>query len=243
MDLTKEAIDKIESLVNNARTVEVNGTTYSSCDLRPVRDEPDVRTLEMSTLTSLIDYIKDNFDDLEKSNLAILVESPTHVSLISSLWGKSRNRDRYVSVNLERSRFPFGRWLSQEEFAIEFRTKMQAKEGDDSDYVLGMIGNIRADSEALAQDDGISQEVTVRKGVSGHLAGKEKVKPIVKLSPFRTFNEIEQPQSEFLLRLRHDEDGMKAALFEAGGEAWKLDAVIMTKEFLTLNCPGISVFA
>ena len=41
------------------------------------------------------------------------------------------------------------------------------------------------------------------------------------LRPYRTFLEVEQPESEFLLRL--DEDG-NVGLFEADGGMWELEA-------------------
>ena len=49
------------------------------------------------------------------------------------------------------------------------------------------------------------------------------------LRPFRTFQEVEQPESEFLLRL--DEDG-NIGLFEADGGMWKLTARQTVKAFL-----------
>lgn len=55
------------------------------------------------------------------------------------------------------------------------------------------------------------------------------VKPIVQLKPYRTFIEIDQPESEFLLRLH---DGMKVALYEADGGAWKLQARTNIAEYL-----------
>lgn len=70
-----------------------------------------------------------------------------------------------------------------------------------------------------ADENGVSQSVTVRKGVA--LAGTEQVKPIVKLRPYRTFQELMQPESDFLLRVR---DGNEIGLFEADGGMWKLDA-------------------
>ncbi|MDL2276354.1 hypothetical protein LJC02_01750, partial [Breznakia sp. OttesenSCG-928-G09] len=45
--------------------------------------------------------------------------------------------------------------------------------------------------------------------------------PIFKVAPFRTFAEVEQPNSRFLLRVR---EGGEMALFEADGGAWKLEA-------------------
>ena len=43
------------------------------------------------------------------------------------------------------------------------------------------------------------------------------VKPRVALRPFRTFLEVEQPESEFLLRL---DDNGNVGLFEADGGMW-----------------------
>lgn len=48
-----------------------------------------------------------------------------------------------------------------------------------------------------------------------------RIKPRVALRPFRTFLEVEQPESEFLLRL--DDDG-NVGLFEADGGMWQQTA-------------------
>lgn len=50
---------------------------------------------------------------------------------------------------------------------------------------------------------------------------KQALKPRVTLRPYRTFLEVEQPESEFLLRLR---EGGKIGLFEADGGMWKQQA-------------------
>ena len=48
-----------------------------------------------------------------------------------------------------------------------------------------------------------------------------EVRPRVQLRPFRTFLEVEQPESEFLLRVDADKG---IGLFEADGGVWKLEA-------------------
>ena len=63
------------------------------------------------------------------------------------------------------------------------------------------------------------REVEARQGVS--LKALVQVKPRVALRPFRTFLEVEQPESEFLLRL--DDDG-NVGLFEADGGMWQQTA-------------------
>ena len=53
------------------------------------------------------------------------------------------------------------------------------------------------------------------------LKEQQTVQPIVHLQPYRTFLEVKQPASDFLLRI--DKDG-HPALYEADGGAWKLEA-------------------
>jgi hypothetical protein len=62
----------------------------------------------------------------------------------------------------------------------------------------------------------------------------------VKLSPFRTFIEVEQPESLFVLRGRK---GPQWALFEADGGLWKIKAIQNIKNWLEkkeLNVPIIA---
>ena len=58
-----------------------------------------------------------------------------------------------------------------------------------------------------------------RQGVA--LNAVVEIKPRVMLRPFRTFLEVEQPESEFLLRVDPDEG---IGFFEADGGIWKLEA-------------------
>lgn len=55
----------------------------------------------------------------------------------------------------------------------------------------------------------------------------------VTLKPYRTFTEVEQPESQFVFRMKEDKyDGVQCALFEADGGAWKLGAMEYIKEYL-----------
>ena len=58
-----------------------------------------------------------------------------------------------------------------------------------------------------------------RQGVS--LKTMVAVKPRVALRPYRTFLEVDQPESEFLLRL---DDNGNVGLFEADGGMWEQTA-------------------
>ena len=72
-------------------------------------------------------------------------------------------------------------------------------------------------------DDGVSQQATVKSGVTS--VASVKVPNPVTLKPFRTFAEAEQPESKFVFRMRKNDDGVKAALIEADGGAWKVQAI------------------
>ena len=112
-----------------------------------------------------------------------------------------------------------------EKAIIELRS--QFSPGDDVDYLLDLLSRISKEDGVTTTDNGISQSVEARQGVT--LKTMVQVKPRVSLRPFRTFQEVEQPESEFLLRLNDDGD---VGLFEADGGMWKLTARQTVKAFL-----------
>ena len=60
--------------------------------------------------------------------------------------------------------------------------------------------------------------IVSQKGVS--LQQNQTIKPLVRLRPYRTFQEVQQPEGLFLIRI--DERGI--TFTEADGGMWKLDA-------------------
>lgn len=244
MDFGRDTIEKLESLIDAARCVNVDGKMYSVKHLEPVMYEPRVETLVVHSLSAFCDYIKTNKDNLDLNSVTVLVCSTDEVRLIGPVSGKSKTRDIFVTATFSGQGFTYNSFLGQENFAISFRSLMVPKNGDDSEYVLSYIGRIQNRTAVTTEDDGITQTAEIRKGISGHLSEKEKVKPIVRLSPYRTFREIEQPESEFLLRIRPGEDsGFKVALFEADGGAWRLKAMEGIAAYIREKCPEITVLA
>ena len=58
----------------------------------------------------------------------------------------------------------------------------------------------------------------------------------VALRPYRTFLDIHQPASEFVLRIKADKDeGPRCALFEADGGAWRFTALEHIKSYMADN--------
>lgn len=113
-------------------------------------------------------------------------------------------------------------------YEVELRSKYQHT--DDIDYLLKLLGSMTLENSVKSDDNGLNQQVTVRKGIA--LTENVPVKSIVRLKPYRTFFEIEQPESEFLLRIG---DGGKVGLFEADGGMWKMTARYSIKAYLQDN--------
>lgn len=222
--MIKEAIEKILGLAPvhaPIKTVEINGQTYTNNDLELVT-EPIVPTLKVHNLSGVVEYIQNNFDD--RYPVLIHVISPTEVRVVSQ-FNKDLKRNTLISAEALLPSIPFDRYLDLEHFNILLQSCFVDTEERSS--VLAVVGNVRDEKVMTFGDDGVSQQVTAKAGV----ATVEAVKvpnPVV-LKPFRTFVEIEQPFSPFVLRLK---DGPTAALFEADGGAWQVAAIAEIKEYL-----------
>ena len=246
MGFEKEAIEKIEALVKDSYTVTVDGKVYSARNLGPVLFEPKAAAVKVATLTGFVDFIERNIDELDLTNSYIAaVNSPCDVELSSALSEKKRQRECILQAELDTKMqsFPFGQFMPQEEFIIKLHSLFEQKEGDDFDYVARVAAKITQSDSADTEDDGVSQHVTVKRGISGALKEKETIKPIVRLSPYRTFREIEQPESQFLLRIKTTNSGTpEIALFEADGGQWRNEARLRIAAFLKDKIP-VSVIA
>jgi predicted transcriptional regulator len=224
MEAGKETIEKIEQLVTDRLLVEVEGRKYTPTRLSPVMYVPRPDTIVVHNLRGFCGFISNDIDmRIIKDQSLIVVDSPKRVRLISAVAGDDLKREELIQAELDEGleKFPFGKFLSQEEFAIRFRSLFVQKKGDDFEYVLSYASKLTGGTQIDGSDDGITQEVQVKRGLSGALKDKVALKPIVKLSPFRTFREVAQPQSEFLLRVRLDSNDVPTvALFEADGGDW-----------------------
>jgi len=218
--LIKEAIQYVVGL-GNKEVVNVNGQQYATGDMKLLR-EPSVSPLVVHSLSGLIDYIKSNFD--ENSGLMIHVKSPSEVELLDTL-NQDAQRDVWVRAEAMLPHFNFDRFYDVEDLNIKLQSCFVQSE--DRDIMLKVVGNVQEENVKSASDDGVTQTVTARHGVAQ--VGNVQVPNPVKLSPYRTFVEVEQPQSEFIFRMQ---SGPRGALFEADGGAWKNKAMSTIQNFL-----------
>lgn len=162
---------------------------------------PMLPCLETTTLQGLVDYHEMLHGKCpeEAKELMVHVLTPRLVKLLT--WrGHDQNRKRqtHVQASTYKNDFPFDDFMSQESFLI--RLNANFVKNDELVKLIKQSSLIKSTVEASEEDDGVSQNVIAKKGVS--LSSAEKVKTIVKLQPVTTFNEVEQPESEFVYRVR-----------------------------------------
>lgn len=194
---------------------------------QPRQPDPMPASMDVGTLTGLLDYIKANRDELDLKTVSVFVCGPESVHLSSKVEGVLKQRTSHIRAGIEslfgEGRFEFGKYMNCESFVIGLQTLFV--DSPTRAQILQLVSAIRENQVKDTFDDGVAQSVTVAAGVA--LVGEQKVPNPVKLIPYRTFREIEQPESLFVLRLKQSQDGTKplAALMEADGGAWKLEAI------------------
>ncbi len=230
MDLTKESLKYLaeNTIKPEERIVEIDGSNFVIDENGHYsRVEPKVYNarspLAMRTLTGLVDYIKSNLERQE-TKLLLHVERPTEVSLLGLL-AKDGTREYLASVQAIVPGFSFNSFLNIEEFNVALQSIFV--KNPDREILLKVVGNLKEDNVKTTGDDGVSQAVTIKTGVAS--AADVKVPNPVTLAPYRTFIEVEQPESKFIFRMQ---DGPKGAIFEADGGAWRNQAILNIKKYL-----------
>lgn len=222
MDLTRDFIEKIEEMT--APTIEeIDGHYYTNKNLHHIT-QPKAAPLYIKTLTSLIAYLQDNRDILPLNELIINVVDDRHIVVYSSL-DSDMKRDIFLQVDADTPELYLNDFMDREEFNIMLQANFV--DAHDRANVLSVIGSMKMDNSVQVDDDGVTQTVSSSSGVV--LVKEEKIPNPVTLAPFRTFSEIEQPKSSFVLRVN---DRGRVGLFEADGGAWRNTAMLRIKEYL-----------
>lgn len=216
MDGLRDALEYTVGL-SKPEVLEVNGRMFTNKQVYEVEKEVLAKGMKCSTLDAVCQYLNANIDNLEYS-MIVHVESPTSVEVYSQL-NDDRKRENVISAEAILPEFQFGRFLDREDFNIQMQTKF-VQEGTDYVSIMAYVGTAEHGTIQQYSDDGVSQKAVVKTG----LTQKEEclVPNPVTLRPYRTFVEVEQPESLFVFRMADDRgDGIQAALFEADGKSWR----------------------
>jgi hypothetical protein len=206
-----------------------------------VKPGPSARTLPVGTLGAVRDYLIANRDMLDLSKVVVHVVGQSTVSVLGPLDARSRTRETYVTAGATDLCDGFlGKFMPLEEFNIGLQIRFA--DADDRKRIIALMSNVKSSAVKTAIDDGVTQVLEARAGVA--LVSDVAVPNPVMLCPFRTFRDIVQPSSLFVLRVQQGKDGQPplAGLFEADGGAWKLQAIERIRQWLTDALPvGVAV--
>ncbi len=234
--MIKEALEYIVGM-SEPQVLEINGEAYSDKRLHRICHNPKAQAIEMTTLTSLVEYIKAGIDTMD-DKMIVHVSSPEKVLLYSML-DLDRVREYLVEVNAQIPEFRYGRYMDHESFLIALQSKFIPN--DDRELLLKFTGTVENGTVSQYGDDGVTQKATIKTGIASK--GEAVVPNPVRLRPFRTFVEVEQPESAFVFRMREDGgSGVECAVFEADGGAWKNAAMKNIKEYLQFELSDLPQF-
>jgi len=230
--INKETIEKILSLAE-IQTIDYDGLQYTKDDLSIVR-KPSVDCLTVKTLKSFVDYTKNTIDTLPK--IMIVIESHKIVSLLSAFDEKYKQREYFIQAKYDDINFNYNHNYSSGDFIIKLQTCFIKTETISS--LMKVVGNIKEESSTQVKDDGVTQSVVAKTGIA-RVEEVDLPNP-VKLKPYRTFLEIDQPESLFTLRM---ESGHRIALYEADGGMWKMQARESIAKYLKKELSDIQIIS
>lgn len=229
--MLKAAIEKIIEIATptiyekDGRTFVVNANGDTE-ELRAGIDHPAI--LNLNSLEALVKLVKTE---------AAGKESPLYITVPSCLevrcFGQPQEDKRFIrQVYYIVNATDVPGWgdtvkLSFDQAAVALQTRFQ--ESVDRAYTLQLLSNITTGAKVTYADNGIATSIVTSKGVS--LQQNSTIRPLVKLRPYRTFQEVEQPEGMFLIRI--DERGI--TFTEADGGMWKLDARKTIAKYLEEN--------
>lgn len=220
MDMNKESIEKIVSLAD-PRIYNACGEEFTNDpNMRRLEkhiDRPE--TIDFYSLDGVVQAITTeiNRDEIE-TPLFVCVQSNKRVSVFTTYRKDNMQRDVLYTANAMLPE-PFQTWSEHDDCIIQLRSRFVPN--DDTSYLLDLLSRISNEDSVSSDDNGVTQKVTASTGVM--MKKNENVKGRVVLAPFRTFMEVEQPESEFILRIKQG-DTPKIGIIEADGGAWKLAA-------------------
>lgn len=247
-------VDSIHDLSDSAsrsRFEEQRGELYfidsaGNCQLMPrLPDSPErVECRSLMELATLINCEQNLGFFGAESPLYVSCDGYDHVTCFGTPVPANRMERPvlYTARAIDIPGFQPQRW-SVESAIVALRTNF--KPTDNRDALLDLISNISAGNSVTQKDNGAAQTVTVNSGVG--LKEAVSVKPIFDLAPYRTWQEIDQPETAFLVRFEQDDKGtVSVTLREADGAGWRFEARKRAMQYLMQTISpdllGTSVF-
>lgn len=225
--MLKEAIEKIQE-ITKPYILKNDDHTYAVCadgeyvELVPNVVEP--ATFMLNSLSALVAFVKE--EGIQRGRKLFLTVPDHQHAVCCTSPDPAQRETRSVLYYIAADVPAWGEkvQLGFEEAIIALRTRFQPTA--DTDYALRLLSSITSGGKVTLNDNGIATTIVTQKGIS--LQDNEVIRPIISLRPYRTFMELDQPESPFLIRVSE----RAIAFVEADGGMWKLEAKRTAAAFL-----------
>lgn len=225
MDLTRETIEKILEL-KDPGSIEVNGKQLVKKGYAEIT-APLADPIPTISLTGLCEFVNNSKN--EDIEMVSVINERTVVVL-----GKLNNdgyRNRFCRAHIDWNNPGLDDWRNPEDFNIFIRANFVPTE--DQNTLVDIVGQLKLEASEEWSDDGFSQTVVSK---VGNAPAKKSVPNPAALRPYRTFPELEQPESIFIVRMR--KSPVEIRVFPADGDLWRVKAIENIKLFLSTNING-----
>ena len=230
-----DAISKIEKLVQDKQVIEYAGEKFVPIAYKVLRNVDKVPAIHLNTLESLVKFISENWQGLDIGNAIAVVDEDLSVAVFSKPNQIDWTRTLIVHAENVPKAFPFNEFVSSELFNIFLQTRFVYNE--EAKSLFGITSRLQLDEGVDLADDGMTQKVTIKKGMSAASMTGVQMPARIALGPYRIFPECSQPVSEFLIRFKGSkEEGAYVGLWETDGGMWKVHAkALITEKLMALG--------
>ena len=169
-----KAIDRILQL-SEPVIKDINGSTYTDKELFRMDTDLRASSIEVKTLTGLVEYIFANREAFNGWRGYFLHITDERTVYLRSELDNDRKRETIMIAAAEQLNLPIGRWIEQELFLIGVQTNFVADEKTALADILRFAGTVKDGTITEYGDDGVSQKATIKKGVTSLTEKKSRL--------------------------------------------------------------------
>jgi hypothetical protein len=238
MDLTADAIAKIENLSSQPDVITIDGREHLAIPAGWTVKEGILAPASLSaiTLQAVVDYLTQVAVPDAAPSLVVHVAAHNEVGILSVLDGAKR-RARFLVASggaPPSDLLPLKTWLSPDKMILGLLVVMEATKGRDD--LIAMLSTLKDGRVLEANDDGIGQSITVSTGVT--LVGSASLRAGIVLKPRWTFGEIEQPDVNFVIRAKSGEgESLPSFSLTLADVTWQAATILKIRDWLRAKLP------
>lgn len=227
-DLTVEVIEKLSTMIPPT-ILEIGDHSYSTNRIYLV-ETPSASSLPVFSLNSVVGYVNTNPDRIKDTSRILINVRDYNSICVYGILNQGKKRDQYLEAVIKNG-LRLNQYLQVEDFILMMMSDF--KDDEMQQLLLKIASDITDEYIRTNKDDGVTQRVTVKSGIARREA-IDLPNP-VKLVPFRTFPEIEQPEGLFVFRAQKGPSGPMLGLFDCDTNEWKARTIEKIKSYLLDN--------